>query len=196
MYVGNRVSDKLEPIHQRIYCQRYHTQISFNSLQIRYLFSHQCHCQICEILHGHSKVSLRIFLTYCSNELGSFPPVESAANVMREIIYSNKNSLSASMICSGWDPYKGYQIYQVNSSGYFEQGNWALSGSGGTFIWGYIDANYRENMSKHEVKEFIKSCIALACFRDSSSGGCIRLLDITKEAVEREYIPYSDFKIK
>jgi 20S proteasome subunit beta 1 len=42
------------------------------------------------------------------NELGNFPPVESAASIMREIIYNNKNSLSASMICSGWDPYKGY----------------------------------------------------------------------------------------
>ena len=41
-------------------------------------------------------------------ELGRLPPVESAASVMREIIYSNKNALSASMICSGWDPYKGY----------------------------------------------------------------------------------------
>ena len=26
---------------------------------------------------------------------------------------------SASMICSGWDPYKGYQIYSVNQTGYF-----------------------------------------------------------------------------
>jgi 20S proteasome subunit beta 1 len=130
-----------------------------------------------------------------SNELGNFPPVESAASVMREIIYSNKNSLSASMICSGWDPYKGYQIYQVNSSGYFEQGEWALSGSGGTFIWGYIDANYRNNMSLAEAKEFVKSCIALACFRDSSSGGIIRLLDLTEKGVTRDYVPYNEFKI-
>ena len=115
---------------------------------------------------------------------------------MREIIYSNKESLSASMICSGWDPYKGYQIYQVNSSGYFESGPWALSGSGSTFIWGYVDANYRENMSREEAKEFMKSCIALACYRDSSSGGCIRLLDITEQKVDREYIPYTQFKIK
>ena len=42
------------------------------------------------------------------NELGNYPPVESAASIMREIIYTNKNALSASMICSGWDPYKGY----------------------------------------------------------------------------------------
>ena len=115
---------------------------------------------------------------------------------MREIIYNNKNSLSASMICSGWDPYKGYQIYTVNSSGYFDQGDWALSGSGGTYIWGYIDANYRADMSKAECVEFIKSCIALACYRDSSSGGCIRILDITEDGLTREYIPYTDFKIK
>ena len=122
--------------------------------------------------------------------------MESAASIMREIIYSNKNYLSASMICSGWDPYKGYQIYQVNSSGYFETGNWAMSGSGSTFIWGYVDANYRENMSKAECIEFIKSSIALACYRDTSSGGCIRILDLTKDALSREYVPYNDFKIK
>jgi len=131
-----------------------------------------------------------------ASELGGLPPVESAATVMREIIYTNKNSLSAAMICSGWDPYKGYQIYQVNSSGYFENGNWALGGSGGTFVWGYVDATYRENMTRFEAKEFVKSSIALACFRDTSSGGVIRLIDITKDGVEREYVPYDEFKIK
>ena len=100
------------------------------------------------------------------------------------------------MICSGWDPYKGYQIYQVNSSGLCTEDDWALSGSGSTFIWGYVDANYKPNMSKLECAEFIKSCIALAIYRDSSSGGIIRLLDITKDKVEREYVPYDDFKIK
>lgn len=174
MYVGNRVSDKLEPIHQRIYCQRSGTS-SHTSAIARYV---------------------RYYMDIQASELGNLPPVESAATVMREIIYSNKNSLSAAMICSGWDPYKGYQIYQVNSSGYFETGNWALGGSGGTFVWGYVDANYKDNMTRHEAKEFVKSCIALACFRDTSSGGVIRLIDISKDKVEREYVPYDDFKIK
>jgi 20S proteasome alpha/beta subunit len=51
-------------------------------------------------------------------------------------------------------------------------------------------------MSREEAKEFIKSCVALACYRDSSSGGCIRILDITKDRVERDYVPYGEFKIK
>jgi len=67
----------------------------------------------------------------------------------------------------------------VNSSGYFEQGDWAIGGSGSTFVWGFVDCNYRPNMTKYEISEFIKSVVALAIFRDSSSGGIIRLLDIT-----------------
>lgn len=74
--------------------------------------------------------------------------VESAASVMREIIYNNQRSLSASMICSGWDDVKGYQIYSVNQTGYKEEGDWAMSGSGSTFVWGYMDANYKPNMTK------------------------------------------------
>jgi 20S proteasome subunit beta 1 len=81
-----------------------------------------------------------------ANDLGGYPYVESAASVMREIIYNNAGKLSASMICSGWDPYKGYQIYSVNQTGYFKEGDWAMSGSGSTFIWGYFDANFKPDM--------------------------------------------------
>jgi len=51
-------------------------------------------------------------------------------------------------------------------------------------------------MNKEEATEFLKSAIALACYRDSSSGGCIRLLDITKDKTERGFVSYHDFKIK
>ena len=115
---------------------------------------------------------------------------------MREIIFGNRNNLSASMICSGWDPYEGYQIYAVNQTGFKNTGNYAVSGSGSVFIMGFLDANYKPDMSKAEVKEFLKSCISLACYRDGSSGGCIRLLDITESGTEREFFPYSQFIIK
>ncbi len=51
-------------------------------------------------------------------------------------------------------------------------------------------------MTSAEAKEFIKSCVALACYRDTSSGGCIRIVDITEDHVDREYIEYPEFKIK
>ena len=96
MFVGNRVSDKLEPIHHRIYCQRSGTSAHTSTIA-KYV---------------------RYYIDIQANELGNFPPVESAAAVMREIIYNNAGRLSASMICSGWDPYKGYQIYSVNQTGF------------------------------------------------------------------------------
>ena len=50
-------------------------------------------------------------------------------------------------------------------------------------------------MTANECEEFIKSCIALAVFRDSSSGGIIRLLTIKEDGVERKYVPFNEFKI-
>ena len=174
MYIGDRVSDKLEPIHQRIYCQRSGTS---------------CHTQTIAKY-------VRLYVDIQANELGNYPPVESAAHIMRQIIYSNAGSLSASMICSGWDPYKGYQIYSVNQTGFHQEGDWAMSGSGSVFITGYFDANYNPNMDLEQAKEFIKSAISLACYRDGSSGGVIRMISITKDAVERFFVPYQDFKIQ
>ena len=96
MFVGNPCSDKLEPIHQRIYCQRSGTSAHTSTIA-KYV---------------------RYYVDVQANELGDFPPVKSAAGIMREIIFNNRNSLSASMICSGWDPYEGYQIYSVNQTGF------------------------------------------------------------------------------
>jgi len=115
---------------------------------------------------------------------------------MREIIYNNKNFLSASMICAGWDPYEGSQIYQVNSGGYFDKANLATSGSGSIFIQGFIDSNYNPHFTRAEAKEFLKSAVALAIYRDCSSGGIIRLMDITKDGCQREYVPFQDLKIQ
>ena len=63
--MGNRVSDKLEPIHKRIYAQRSGTS------------SHTMY--ICRII--------RYYVDNMAQELGDYPPVEAAANVMRQIIY-------------------------------------------------------------------------------------------------------------
>ena len=85
---------------------------------------------------------MRHYIDVQAQDLQSLPPVESAAKIMREIIYSNAGRLSASMICSGWDPYKGYQIYSVNQTGFKREEEIAMSGSGSTFIMGYKDANF------------------------------------------------------
>ena len=100
------------------------------------------------------------------------------------------------MICSGWDPYKGYQIYSVNQTGFKREEEIALGGSGSTFIYGYKDANWQPNMTLDQAKEFILNAISLACYRDGSSGGIIRMVSIQEDRVERYLYPYSEFAIR
>jgi 20S proteasome subunit beta 1 len=78
----------------------------------------------------------------------------------------------------------------VNQTGFKNAGDYAVSGSGSVFIKGFIDANYKPGMSKQLIKELLTNCIQLAAYRDSSSGGCCRLADITKDKVEREFLSY------
>ena len=51
-------------------------------------------------------------------------------------------------------------------------------------------------MTLDQAKEFIKSAISLACYRDGSSGGVIRMISITEAGCERFFIPYEEFSIK
>lgn len=170
--VGNRVSDKLEPLHQRIYCQRSGTSAHTMT--------------ICKYI--------RYFLDIHCSETGELPLVEVAARIAQSILYKNK-FLSGGLIISGWDPVRGYQIYQVGHGACFTS-TIAASGSGSMFVKGYLDKNFRENMSKAEAYEFLKEAISLACYRDGSSGGCIRMVDITEEKLDRHFIKFNDKTIR
>ena len=63
------------------------------------------------------------------------------------------------------------------------------------YINGYIDKHFKENMTKEEAKEFLKNAVTLALFRDNSSGGLVRIVDITKDGFTREYYPYNQLKL-
>jgi len=94
-----------------------------------------------------------------------------------------------------------------------------LTGSGSTYLYGYCDANYRENMSKEECLEFVKNCnfsssicsfdrsfifclffsffanvlgVSLAIARDGSSGGVIRTAVITEHGIEKNMLPATE----
>ena len=47
-------------------------------------------------------------------------------------------------------------------------------------------------MSKAEAKELANGSVPLATYRDSSSGGCVRIVDITADKVTKEYTSYKD----
>lgn len=64
----------------------------------------------------------------------------------------------------------------------------SIGGSGSTYVYGYVDANFKPNMSKDEAVKFVTNTLALAMLRDGSSGGVVRLGVITEKGVERSVI--------
>ncbi len=119
---------------------------------------------------------------------------EEGAAVAEQYQYEYKDYLSASIILCGVDNLEGPCIYSVGLGGTTLKQNIAMSGSGSTYVFGYIDNNYKPNMTKQEAKDFLRNAVALAMYRDNHSGGTIRMLDITKDSVTRDYIPFDQIK--
>lgn len=110
--------------------------------------------------------------------------------------YQNKGAnggegLSAAMICAGWDEKRGGQVYSLPIGGTMVPVNWAVDGSGSSFIWGFCDAAYKDNMTRAEAEEFVAKATTLAMSTDGSSGGCVRLVTVTAAGAERTFIPHS-----
>ncbi|KAL1116654.1 hypothetical protein AAG570_005126 [Ranatra chinensis] len=80
-------------------------------------------------------------------------------------------------------------VYMIPVGGMFQRMKCAMGGSGSTYVYGYSDAQFKENMKVDECKQFITKTLSLAMTRDGGSGGVIRLGVITgKGDIEREII--------
>lgn len=159
-YVANRVSDKIVPIHDFIWACRSGSAADTQAVTdyVKYY------------LNAHRQLSSLILLISLANPflhpsstlipysvgIGRLPRVKTAANLMRQICYNNKDNLMAGMICGGWDPYEGGQVYEIPLGGTIMKQNFAIGGSGSTYIYGLVDATYREGMTKEECKDFVK----------------------------------------
>ena len=133
---------------------------------------------------------MRLYLSHYTADTGKEPSVKVAAHLFKSMCYGNKDRLTAGIICGGWDPEEGGQVYSIPAySGAMIRQPLSISGSGSSYVYGYIDANFREGMSKEECENFCKNTVSLAMARDGSSGGCIRIVKIDESGAERKFIP-------
>eukprot|EP01031_Cornospumella_fuschlensis_P027475 gene27475-33179_t len=165
-YVANRVSDKVVPITDHVFACR-----SGSAADTQAVTDY-----------------VKYYMNQHSTELGRAPRVKTCANLMRQICYNNKDNLMAGMICGGWDPYEGGQIYEIPLGGTMMPQKFALGGSGSSYIYGLVDSLYRENMTRQECQQFVRTVISHAMARDGSSGGVVRLVTITQHGAEREVV--------
>lgn len=166
-YVANRVSDKITAIHDRIYVCR-----SGSAADTQAISDY-----------------VRRFLMEHAMDKGKAPTVQVASKLFRGICYENKDRLLAGIIVAGWDEVAGGQVYEIPLGGACVKQNFAIGGSGSSYIYGLVDAEYKPGMTKDECRALVAKAISHAMARDGSSGGVIRLVTIEKDSVTREFIP-------
>ncbi|CAA7259545.1 unnamed protein product [Cyclocybe aegerita] len=166
-YIANRVTDKLTHVHDRIYCCRSGSAADTQA--------------VADIVH--------YYMQMFSQSAGKPPTVHTAAAMFQKMCYENKDALSAGIIVAGWDESAGPSVYNIPLGGGLFRQPWAIGGSGSTYVYGYCDATYQEGWGRDETINFVKNTLALAMSRDGSSGGVIRMCVITKDTVERLFVP-------
>ncbi|KAG7246151.1 hypothetical protein CRUP_038604 [Coryphaenoides rupestris] len=124
-------------------------------------------------------------LGFHSIELDEPPLVETAANLFKASCYRYREELTAGIIVAGWDKRRGGQVYLVPIGGMCVRQPVSIAGSGSTYIYGFMDANYKTDITKDQCLELVTNAVSLAMERDGSSGGVIRLAAISESGVER-----------
>ncbi|KAJ3581011.1 hypothetical protein NHX12_017170 [Muraenolepis orangiensis] len=152
-YIANRVTDKLTPIHDRIFCCR--SGSAADTQAIADMVTYQ--------------------LGFHSIELDEQPLVQTAANLFKASCYRYREELTAGILVAGWDKRHGMCVRQKVSIG----------GSGSSYIYGFMDANFKTDMTKEQCMELVTNAVCLGMERDGSSGGVVRLAAISESGVER-----------
>lgn len=79
-----------------------------------------------------------------------------AAAEIQNYCFNYRDQLLAGIIVAGWDKQKGGQVYQVPLGGMCIRREYAIGGSGSSYVHGFIREFYRPGMSRQETVEFVK----------------------------------------
>ncbi|PSC76812.1 Proteasome subunit beta type-6 [Micractinium conductrix] len=164
-YVSNRASDKITSLCDNVYLLR-----SGSAADTQAVSDY-----------------VRYFTESHEMQLNRTPGVWTVANLVKEMNYQYKHLVGA-MIVAGWDEDEGGQVYGCPIGGTISREPWTTDGSGSTFLWGLLDSEFKDGMSRQEAEDLTATALALAMSRDGSSGGVIRLVTICKEGAERRLI--------
>ncbi|KFM25126.1 Proteasome subunit beta type-6 [Auxenochlorella protothecoides] len=164
-YISNRASDKITPLTDRVYLLR-----SGSASDTQAVSDY-----------------VRYFTEQHESQLQRPALVKTVAGMIRSMNYQYKHLVGA-MIVAGWDAAGGPQVYGCPIGGTLSKESWTTDGSGSTYIWGYLDEEFREGMTRSEAEDLVATALELAMARDGSSGGVVRLVTITEKGAERRLI--------
>lgn len=173
-YIANRVTDKLTQIHDTIYCCRSGSAADTQAVADIVKYYLQLHAS--QLPHNEK------------------PTTQVAANVFQELCYNNKDGLTAGIICAGYDKQNKGSVFSIPIGGSIHKQDYAIAGSGSTFIYGWCNENFKQEMEEEECVQFIKTALSEAIKWDGSSGGVIRMVVLTERGVERKIFYPEEFQ--
>ena len=98
--------------------------------------------------------------------------VAAASKILANLVYSYKGmGLSMGTMCAGVTPQEGPALYYIDSDGTRLAGNLFCVGSGQTFAYGVLDAEYHYDLSEDQALDLGRRSILAATHRDAFSGG-------------------------
>jgi len=108
--------------------------------------------------------------------------VAAASKILANLVYSYKGmGLSMGTMITGVTPQEGPALYYIDSDGTRLAGNLFCVGSGQTFAYGVLDAEYKYDLEVEDALELGRRSILAATHRDAYSGGFINLYHVKEE---------------
>lgn len=108
--------------------------------------------------------------------------VAAASKILSNIVYSYKGmGISMGSMIAGVTPLEGPALYYVDSDGTRLQGDLFCVGSGQSFAYGVLDAEYNYDLSVEDALALGSRSILAATHRDAYSGGYINLYHVKEE---------------
>lgn len=124
--------------------------------------------------------SARMTFLHRRYRCGIVPTVSQVAHWIRSTVYEESTEGVVSLLVAGFDPESlKSRIFSVSPSGaLIEEKTFAVSGSGSTYVLGYLDHHVSGDLSENEAIELCQKAIELAIDRDGSSGGRFNIIVI------------------
>jgi len=165
-YISSRVTDKTTPVTDTLFVCRSGSAADTQAITdiVKY------HISVHEVTENEKVTVFR------------------AAQIFRQFCYEYRDDMSASVLVAGYDEVEGAQLYAIPIGGFVVRQRCAASGSGSTFVQGFMDSQWKPGMSIAETEQFVMNSVALATMRDGSSGGVIRIGILTKDGLQRKLI--------
>jgi len=123
---------------------------------------------------------------------GAEPTVYMAAKRLSIIMYSHKIlPFLVDTLVGGLDPDGSTRLFALDSLGSITEEEFAAAGSGATIAYGFLEANYREDLGVDELESVVVGALKTALKRDAASGDGIDVLTITRDGPREKFLRVS-----